>query len=622
VNAGATLACTISFPATGGATLIPVRGGTGADNDVNGGSDPTAGNNPSVTPVVVNYFADLAVQKNGPASVAIGSTLVYTITLINNGPAPANGATFVDTLPAGLTNVTATCTGTGGAGTSSCASVPVNVAAGSISGSIPTFPSGGSVVITVTATAPASGQLVNVVTIAPPSGLFDPDLTNNTSTVTTNVGTPANVVDLAVTKVGTATVATAGLITYVIDVVNAGPSAANGATFVDTLPSAVAAFSWTCTATGGAVCPAAAGSIIAPASTLTQTIATFPMNGRLRYVVTGVAPNTAMTLTNTATVTAPAGLTESDLSNNTSSAVTVVTAAPASVTNLSMSKIGPATVLPFGAVTYTMVATNNGPNAANGAVVVDAFPSVLTGVSWTCVGSSGAVCGTASGTGNLNLTLTTFPNGGQATIRVTGTAPASGTFQNSSRISTPPGVTDSDPSDDIGGPVITTILLGPPDLITTITIPTAPVTPGLPVTATVTMGNIGPTPAGTVTVTLQLPPGVTAVNPSNGGVYNPATRTVTWPVIGFVPANTNPLVTYTVTFVPPSTGGTLTSNVNTPDTEVTLVNNPATAVLRVQAVVEEPVPIPTAPWWAIAFALVFVARRSLRQATNEPRRMN
>jgi len=595
--------------------LIPVQGGTGADNDVNGGSNPTAGNNPSVTPVVVNYVADLAVQKNGPASVAIGSTLVYTITLINNGPAAANGATFVDTLPAGLTNVTAACTGTGGVGTSACASVAVGVGAGSITGSIPTFPSGGSVVITVTATAPNNGQLVNVVTIAAPAGLVDPDLTNNTSTVTTNVGTPANVVDLAVTKVGTATVATSGVITYVIDVVNAGPSAANGATFVDTLPSAVAAFTWTCTATGGAVCPAAGGSVIAPSSTLTQTIATFPMNGRLRYVVTGTAPAAAMTLTNTATITAPQGLTDSDPSNNTSSAITVVTATPATVANLSMSKIGPATVLPFGIVRYTMVATNNGPSAANGATVTDTFPTVLTGVSWTCVGSNGAVCGAASGTGNLNLTLTTFPNGGQATIRVTGTAPASGTFQNSSRITTPPGVTDSDPSDDIGGPVITTILLGPADLVTTVTIPSTTVVPGVPITATVTMGNIGPTPAGNVTVTLQLPPGVTSVTPSNGGVFNPATGMVTWPLIGFVPASTNPLVTYTVTFIPPVTGGTLTSNTSTPDTEVTLTNNPASVSMSA-VILDISVPIPMTPWWMIALVLAFFARRALRREAN------
>ena len=55
VAAGATLSCTVSFtmPTTTG--VIPVTAGTGADNDINGGSVASAGNNPSsasVTPVL------------------------------------------------------------------------------------------------------------------------------------------------------------------------------------------------------------------------------------------------------------------------------------------------------------------------------------------------------------------------------------------------------------------------------------------------------------------------------------------------------------------------------------------------------------------------------------------
>jgi len=572
--------------------------------------------NPAVTPaacdtatatIIVAPAADLAIQKNGPAAVAGGGIVIYTLNLINNGLSAANGATFSDTLPAGLTGITATCTGTAGSGTSPCGAVNVNVAGNVVSGLIPAFPSGGSVIITIRATAPASGTLVNTATISPPPGVPDPDLTNNTSTVSTNIGTPPLDADLSVMKVGPAVISPMGTVTYVIDVVNAGPGAADGALFTDTVPAAISGVTWTCSATGPAVCPAASGS----GNTISQTIATFGMNGKLRYIVTGLGPVAGPAMTNTATVAVPPGVTDPNPGNNTSSVTTTITASPPSV-NLSMSKVGPATVLPFGTVSYTLVATNNGPIAADGATVSDTFPSVLTGVTWTCTGSFGTVCGAASGSGNLNLTLTTFPAGGQATIRVTGTAPASGTFQNSARVTTPPSIRDSDPTDDIGGPVITTVLLGPADLITTVTIPTAPVMPGQPVVATVTMGNIGPTPAGNVTVTLQLPPGSTAVVPSNGGSYNPVTGLVTWPLIPFVPANTNPIATYTVTFTPPVTGGTLTSNVRTPDTEVTLTNNPASVSLRVELPADEPVPVPVAPWWAAALMLVFVARRALR----------
>ncbi|MFO1341544.1 MAG: hypothetical protein U1F05_00165 [Burkholderiales bacterium] len=596
VAVGGTLSCTVSFTAAG--SLIAVQGGTGATNDVNGGTDPTAGNNPSVTPVSVNTVADLAVQKNGPASVPGGSPVVYTITLINNGFAAADGATFVDTLPAGLTGVTATCTGTGGAGTSPCVNVSLNVTGSSVTGAIPVFPSGGSVLITVQGTAPANGTLVNVVTITAPAGISDSDPSNNTSSVTTRVGTPVQQADVAVTKVGTQAVAASGVIRYVIDVVNAGPAPANGALFTDNVPGAITGVTWTCTAGGGAVCPAATGS----GNAITQIIATFPMNGRLRYVVTGTAPGTATTLVNTATVANPSGLTDPDPSNNSSTITTAVITAPIPVANLAISKIGPATVLPGGQVRYTIVAINNGPAAANGAVITDTFPTAVSGLSWTCAAAYGATCGVASGVGNLNLTLPSFPAGGQVTITATGTAPASGTFQNSARVVSPSDVIDPDPTDNIGGPVVTTVLLAPADLVTTVTIaPTTPA-PGQPIVATVTMGNIGPSPAGNAVVTLQLPPGSTLVVPSAGGVYNPVTGIVTWPVIPYVPASTNPIVTYTVTFVPPANGGTLTSTVGTPDPEITLVNNPSTVTLSILAL-DEPKQIPVTPWWLLMLML-------------------
>ena len=290
----------------------------------------------------------------------------------------------------------------------------------------------------------------------------------------------------------------------------------------------------------------------------------------------------------------------------------MVTAIAPSVANLSISKVGPATVAANGVVRYTLVATNNGPADASGSNVTDTLPSVLTGATWTCTAGAGASCGAASGSGNVNLTLPTFAAGSQATIVITGTAPSSGTFQNSARITTPPTVSDPDPTDNIGGPVITTILLAPADLTTTISVAPSTVISGQPVIATVVLGNVGPSPAGNAVVTLVLPPGVSSVVVSSGGIYDPGTRTVTWPVIPFVPANTPSFVTYTVTFVPPATGGTIRSDVRTPDVEVTLTNNPAVTALGV--VVSPPVrEVPVAPWWAIALLLAAFAGRSLRR---------
>ena len=162
--------------------------------------------------------------------------------------------------------------------------------------------------------------------------------------------------------------------------------------------------------------------------------------------------------------------------------------------------------------------------------------------------------------------------------------------------------------------MITTVLLAPADLVTTVTLnPAGNLTPGQPVVATVVMGNVGPSPAGNAVVTLQLPPGSTNVVVTGGAVYDPVTQIITWPVIPFVPANTSPVATYTVTFVPPPSGGTIRSNVSTPDTEITLANNPAVATLSVLVVVAPAEPIPTAPWWMIALLLAALAGRGLRR---------
>ena len=115
---------------------------------------------------------------------------------------------------------------------------------------------------------------------------------------------------------------------------------------------------------------------------------------------------------------------------------------------------------------------------------------------------------------------------------------------------------------------------------------------------------------------VRLPPGSTNVVVTGGGSYDSATQIITWPVIPFVPANTASVASYTVTFVPPTSGGIVRSDVKTPDIEVTLTNNPGAATLSVLAI-QPPEPIPTAPWWAIALLLVALAGRSLRGASGQ-----
>jgi uncharacterized repeat protein (TIGR01451 family) len=113
--------------------------------------------------------------------------------------------------------------------------------------------------------------------------------------------------------------------------------------------------------------------------------------------------------------------------------------------DLSVTKTDGVTSVAAGSmVTYTIVVNNAGPNAVSGATVADPLPAVLTGASWTCVGSGGATC-TASGTGSVNDSATSIPVGGKLTYTVTATvnpaAPA-GQLANVATATVPAGAVD------------------------------------------------------------------------------------------------------------------------------------------------------------------------------------
>ncbi len=81
--------------------------------------------------------------------------------------------------------------------------------------------------------------------------------------------------------------------------------------------------------------------------------------------------------------------------------------------DLSISKTdGVAVATPGDSVTYTIVASNAGPDTATGATVSDTFPGSLS-CNWTCSGASGGTCA-ASGSGNISDSIT-LPMGGTAT---------------------------------------------------------------------------------------------------------------------------------------------------------------------------------------------------------------
>ncbi|MGY0040700.1 hypothetical protein [Pedobacter sp. NJ-S-72] len=74
---------------------------------------------------------------------------------------------------------------------------------------------------------------------------------------------------------------------------------------------------------------------------------------------------------------------------------------------------------------YRINVTNNGPSDAQAVTIVDSAPAGTTISSWTTIASVGVTYPNASGTGNLNETLTALGNGLSATYEVTVLTPSS-----------------------------------------------------------------------------------------------------------------------------------------------------------------------------------------------------
>ncbi|MFL5353509.1 OmpA family protein [Archangium sp.] len=99
---------------------------------------------------------------------------------------------------------------------------------------------------------------------------------------------------------------------YELTVSNGGPNAVTGAAIDHDFPAELTGVSWTCTASGGATCPAASGT--GPL----HTTADLPVGGKLTYSVDGkVVPGSGSgTLSYRASVSVPSGIQDPDDTNN------------------------------------------------------------------------------------------------------------------------------------------------------------------------------------------------------------------------------------------------------------------------------------------------------------------
>jgi uncharacterized repeat protein (TIGR01451 family) len=434
-------------------------------------------------------FADLAITKDdGQTTYTPGGTLTYTITVTNNGPSNVTGATVTDTFPVTITSASWTCTGTGGATCTASGS-------GNITDTVD-IPAGEHVTYTVTAQVDsgASGNLTNTASVAPPTGVTDPNSGNDTATDT---DTEAAQADLAITKTdGQTTYTPGGTLTYTITVTNNGPSNVTGATVTDTFPAAIISASWTCVGSVPSATCTASGS-----GNINDTV-TIPAGEYVTYTVTAQVDSGASgSLTNTASVAPPTGVTDPNAGNDTATD----TDTEAAQADLAITKTdGQTTYTPGGTLTYTITVTNNGPSNVTGATVTDTFPAAIISASWTCVGSVPSATCTASGSGNINDTVT-IPAGEYVTYTVTAqvSPSASGNLTNIASVAPPTGVTDPNSGNDTASDTDTEAAQA--DLAIAKDDSTATYTPGGTLTYTITVTNNGPSDAPGALVTDNIP---------------------------------------------------------------------------------------------------------------------
>ncbi|MBC7930962.1 MAG: DUF11 domain-containing protein [Rubrivivax sp.] len=142
-------------------------------------TDATPANNTATDTDTIVAAADLSITKAATGAFVVGNNATYTLTARNNGPQSATGTiTVSDTLPAGLSYVSAT--GTGWACSNAGAVVTCTRAGPVTSGT--TLP---AITLTVAVAVAAAPNVSNTATVSNPT--FDPTPANNTSTTTTPV---------------------------------------------------------------------------------------------------------------------------------------------------------------------------------------------------------------------------------------------------------------------------------------------------------------------------------------------------------------------------------------------------------------------------------------------------
>jgi uncharacterized repeat protein (TIGR01451 family) len=230
-----------------------------------------------VTYVQVYAYPSVRVAKTAPPSVTVTQPYVYTVTLSNSSAAiTSTSVTLADAVSAGAALGSYSCSAT--------STAPwVGACPGGSSFPIAAFNLAPSTTLTFTFTgtvsASSTGSVTNFATVT--SALRSTLTSVLNASVTSNIIAPAN---LSLSKTNSVTTLIAGGTTvYQITASNAGPAFANQAVVKDTPSPGLSCTALSCSAAGGASCPALV--TVAGLTGPGLTIATFPPNSSVTFLL-------------------------------------------------------------------------------------------------------------------------------------------------------------------------------------------------------------------------------------------------------------------------------------------------------------------------------------------------
>ncbi|MGL5066529.1 MAG: DUF7507 domain-containing protein [Sarcina sp.] len=421
-------------------------------------ADPVPGNNTDTITIKVDTLADISIVKTAsPDPVIAGEQLVYTLVVNNGGPSDALNVNIADVMA--LNNPEFSLDN----------GLSWNVWSGNIN--IGTLAAGNSRTVLLRGDVPINitGAIDNTATVT--SATPDPDLTNNTDTITTEVDTLADISIIKDTVTNPVIAGAEVIYSFIID--NVGPSNALNANLSDIAPLDNLEYSLD----NGTTWNIWGGNL---------NIGTVVVDTPITVLIRGILPSDITAdLVNTATVisTTP----DPNLTNNTDTVIDPVEL----LADLSVIKgIIPSPVVAGNIAIYDLTVTNNGPSDATNVILTDVVPlttpqySLNGGITWS------------AWTGSINLGTIISGNSIIVLIRGTVHANMTGNLINTANVTS--ATPDPDPTNNTDR--ITTPINTIADIRITKDVNLDLAIAGEEVIYTLTVENIGPSNALNVTV--------------------------------------------------------------------------------------------------------------------------